>query len=328
MIASPSPLAPPAAPAAPAAAAAPDSAAAAAAPWADDDARWEAVLRREAAADGAFCYAVHSTGIYCRPTCPARRPRRDRVSFFATPEAAAAAGFRACRRCHPDEVAEWQRVVARVQHLLETEEPAPTLAALGAAVGLSPSHLQRVFKRATGLSPRRYAAARRAERLRGALRDGASVTTALYAAGYGSPRALYAAVPEGLGMPPRAYRRGGAGERIAYDVTETPLGPVLIAATERGICALRFEGPAPDPSAPPGGAWWTVCAASSPGRRCGATRRRSGPTPPPCASTWPGAAGSSTCRSTSRRPRSSSASGRRCAGFRTARPAPTGRWRR
>ena len=251
MIASPSPLAPPAAPAAPAAAAAPDSAAAAAAPWADDDARWEAVLRREAAADGAFCYAVHSTGIYCRPTCPARRPRRDRVSFFATPEAAAAAGFRACRRCHSATSSGWQRVVARVQHLLETEEPAPTLAALGAAVGLSPSHLQRVFKRATGLSPRRYAAARRAERLRGALRDGASVTTALYAAGYGSPRALYAAVPEGLGMTPRAYRRGGAGERIAYDVTETPLGPVLIAATERGICALRFEGPAPDPSAAP-----------------------------------------------------------------------------
>jgi AraC family transcriptional regulator of adaptative response/methylated-DNA-[protein]-cysteine methyltransferase len=239
---SPSPVAP--SPVAPSPVApspvAPSPVAPSPAPWTSDDARWEAVLRREAAADGAFYYAVRSTGIYCRPTCPARRPRREGVTFYTTPEAAAAAGYRACRRCYPDEVAAWQRVVARVQHLLETEEPAPTLAALGAAVGLSPAHLQRVFKRATGLSPRQYAAARRASRLRGALRDGASVTTALYDAGYGSPRALYAAAPDGLGMTPGAYRQGGAGERIAYDVTASPLGPLLIATTEKGVCALRF----------------------------------------------------------------------------------------
>jgi AraC family transcriptional regulator of adaptative response/methylated-DNA-[protein]-cysteine methyltransferase len=208
--------------------------------WATDEARWEAVLGREAAADGVFYYGVRTTGVYCRPTCPARRPKREHVAFYETPEAAERAGLRPCRRCHPDEVAEWQRVVARVQELLDSGAGVPSLAALGAAVGLSPGHLQRVFKRATGLSPRQYAASRRAERLRDALRGGADVTTALYDAGYGSPRALYEAAPKGLGMTPGAYRRGGAGERVAYDVVASPLGPLLVAATARGLCAVRF----------------------------------------------------------------------------------------
>lgn len=208
--------------------------------YANDDTRWEAVLGRDPAADGVFYYGVTSTGVYCRPTCPARRPQRERVAFFTALEAAEQAGFRPCRRCHPSEVSTQQQVVARLQTLLDTAERAPSLAALGQEVGLSPAHLQRVFKRATGLSPREYVAARRAERLKTALRRGSPVTAALYDAGYGSNRALYAAAPEQLGMSPASYRNGGAGERIAYGVFESPLGRMLIAATERGICALRF----------------------------------------------------------------------------------------
>jgi AraC family transcriptional regulator of adaptative response/methylated-DNA-[protein]-cysteine methyltransferase len=209
-------------------------------PYATDEARWEAVVSRDPAAEGAFYYGVRSTGIYCRPTCPARRPRRDNVVFFDTAEGAERAGFRACRRCEPGQVSARQQMIARVQHLLDTMEPTPSLARLGEAVGLSPAHLQRAFKRATGLSPREYAAARRGRRLRAGLRNGASVTEAMYDAGYGSPRALYEAAPAELGMSPSAYRRGGQGQRIAYAVTESPLGPLLLAATDRGVCVLRF----------------------------------------------------------------------------------------
>ena len=212
-------------------------------PYANEDARWQAVLARDPAADGVFYYAVRSTGIYCRPTCPARRPRRDRVAFFDLPADAERAGFRPCRRCHPNEVTGQQQVVARVQELLEEADDnarIPTLAALGASVGLSPFHLQRVFKRATGLSPRQYAAARRGARLKAQLRRGASVTQALYDAGYGSSRALYAAVDKELAMSPSSYKRGGAGEHIAYALADSPLGRMLVAATERGVCALRF----------------------------------------------------------------------------------------
>lgn len=204
------------------------------------DTRWQAVLARDATADGRFYYAVRTTGVYCRPSCPARRPRREHVAFFYTPEAAEEAGFRACRRCAPRAVRPDQQVVARVQALLEANDPPPVLAALGRAVGLSPSHLQRVFRRATGLSPRQYAAARRAERLKAALRDGSSVTNATYDAGYGSSRALYDAAPAALGMPPRVYRDGGRGERIAYGIADSPVGRVLVAATERGVCAVHF----------------------------------------------------------------------------------------
>src|SRR3954468_9003719 len=209
-------------------------------PEATVETRWQAGLARDAAADGRFYYGVRSTGGYCRPSCPARRPRREQGAFFDTPEAAERAGFRACRRCAPRTVSADKQVVARVQALLEANDPPPALAALGGAVGLSPSHLQRVFKRATGLSPRQYAAARRAERLKTALRDGSSVTAATYDAGYGSSRALYDAAPAALGMPPRAYRDGGQGERIAYAVADSPVGRVLVAATERGVCAVYF----------------------------------------------------------------------------------------
>ncbi|MGH2349999.1 MAG: bifunctional transcriptional activator/DNA repair enzyme AdaA, partial [Chloroflexota bacterium] len=205
-----------------------------------DDGRWQAVLRRDPTADGVFYYAVRSTGIYCRPTCPARRPKRDRVTYFDAPEAAERAGYRPCLRCCPNEVSVQQQVIARAQHLLETAEPTPSLAELGQALAISPSHLQRLFKRATGLSPKQYAAAQRAQRLKAGLKGGASVTEALYDAGYGSSRALYAAAHGVLGMSPGAYKQGGRGRRIAYALADSPLGRLLVAATEQGLCALRF----------------------------------------------------------------------------------------
>ncbi len=209
-------------------------------PYTDDEARWKAIVDRDVLADSAFYYGVRSTGVYCRPTCPSRRPGRENVVFFDRLEDAERAGFRPCLRCRPDEVTAHQQVVARVQHLLETVEPAPSLAELGRAVGLSPFHLQRIFKRYTGLSPRQYAIVRRAERLKAGLRNGASVTEAMYDAGYGSSRALYDSANEQLGMTPGAYKNGGQGQRIRYALVDTPLGRMLIAATDRGLCALRF----------------------------------------------------------------------------------------
>lgn len=206
----------------------------------EQEARWQAVLLRDAAADGLFYYAVISTGIYCRPTCPSRRPRRENVRFYESAEAAEQSGFRPCRRCQPRSLSTEQRVVAQVEQLLRSTESPPTLAELGQAVGLSPFHLQRLFKKATGLSPKEYASLHRAERLKAGLRRGSSVTEALYDAGYGSSRALYDTAQQHLGMTPSAYRQGGAGLRIAYTCAETPLGLVLVAATGRGLCALRF----------------------------------------------------------------------------------------
>jgi AraC family transcriptional regulator of adaptative response/methylated-DNA-[protein]-cysteine methyltransferase len=208
--------------------------------YADNDARWRAVLSRDGAADGAFYFAVRSTGIYCRPTCPSRRPLRENIIFFRDPEAAAEAGFRPCMRCRPKEVSTQQRVVAHVLQLLDAVEEPPSLAELGEAVGLSSSHLQRVFRRATGLSPKQYAATQRLQRFKAALKEGRSVTGAMYEVGYGSSRALYETAHEALGMRPTAYMRGGRGERIAYALTDSPLGRMLIAATKKGICALRF----------------------------------------------------------------------------------------
>ncbi|HEY9723309.1 MAG TPA: bifunctional DNA-binding transcriptional regulator/O6-methylguanine-DNA methyltransferase Ada, partial [Oscillatoriaceae cyanobacterium] len=209
-------------------------------PFQTEDDRWRAVLARDAAADGAFYYAVRTTGIYCRPGCPSRHPLRANVLFFATPEEAERQGFRACRRCRPEAVGVRQQAIARILHLLETREPAPTLPALGREVGLSPTHLQRMFKRATGLSPREYVAARRAGRLKEGLKNDDGVTTALYDAGYGSSRALYEAATDELGMTPGAYRRGGRGACIRYGFSDSPLGRFLVAVTDKGICSLHF----------------------------------------------------------------------------------------
>jgi AraC family transcriptional regulator, regulatory protein of adaptative response / methylated-DNA-[protein]-cysteine methyltransferase len=210
----------------------------------DEARQWEAVLARDSEADGAFVYAVRTTGIYCRPTCPSRRPRRENVAFFPLPEAAEQAGFRACRRCHPEQSTVRDPQVALVQRVCRAiaanpEEP-PTLASLGTTVNLSPFHLQRTFKRVMGITPRQYAEACRVGRLKDELRKGEAVTSALYGAGYGSASRLYESAPAHLGMTPAVYRRGGVGMRIHYTVVPCPLGLLLVAATERGICAITL----------------------------------------------------------------------------------------
>lgn len=205
-----------------------------------DEERWRAVLGRDARADGRFCFGVTSTGVYCRPSCPSRRPKRENVVFFDSAEAAEEAGFRPCLRCRPNEVSTRQRIVAQVQSLIDASDNTPSLAELSATVRLSPSYLQRVFKQATGLTPKEYAAARRAGRLKSQLKEGATVTEAMYGAGYGSSRALYEAAPEQLGMKPGAYREGGKGERVLYALTDTPFGRMLLAATKKGVCMISF----------------------------------------------------------------------------------------
>jgi AraC family transcriptional regulator of adaptative response/methylated-DNA-[protein]-cysteine methyltransferase len=208
----------------------------------NEEQQWGAVLARDSASDGQFVYAVLSTGIFCRPSCPSRRPRREQVRFFAQPEAAQRAGFRPCLRCEPT-VAHPQgahtRLAEEVCRYIDAHPDEPlTLGALGEAVGVSPHHLQRSFKRAMGISPREYAAGRRLEGLKAQLRDGQDVTGALYEAGYGSSSRLYEQADERLGMTPAAYRRRGAQMQIGYTTVESALGRALIAATERGVCAV------------------------------------------------------------------------------------------
>lgn len=207
------------------------------------DARWAAVLGRDAAAEGRFWYAVTTTGVYCRPSCGARTPRPENVRFFATAAAAQAAGFRPCRRCRPDlppPSAQRAALVARLCRTIETAERLPTLAALAELAGLSPQHLQRVFKAHTGLSPRAYAAAHRARTLRDTLGAAHSVTEALYRAGYGSSGRFYEEAQAVLGMSPRAYRAHGAGEEIRFAVGQCALGAILVAASARGLCAIAL----------------------------------------------------------------------------------------
>ena len=205
-----------------------------------DAARWQAVLERDRTADGSFVYTVQTTQIYCRPTCPSKRPKRENARFFDSAQEAEYAGFRPCRRCQPDEVSREQRVVTQLQALLETRYPTPTLSELAAEVDLSPTYVQRLFKRVTGFSPKRYANALRAERFSGELRAGESVTGAMYEAGYGSSHALYRSASQELGMKPKIYQAGGRGERVNYALFSTSLGRMLLAATDKGVCALRF----------------------------------------------------------------------------------------
>jgi AraC family transcriptional regulator of adaptative response/methylated-DNA-[protein]-cysteine methyltransferase len=204
---------------------------------------WAAVLARDASWDGRLVYAVSSTGVYCRPSCPSRRPRRERVAFFATPAAAEAAGFRACRRCRPTETGEGpaaRQVAAAREYLADHLDETVTLERLGEEVGLSPHHLQRTFKRLLGLTPKDYVLALRAERLKQRLKEGDDVTTATYEAGYGAGSRLYEQSNARLGMTPGTFRRGGRGARIRYAVVASPAGRLLVAATERGICAVRL----------------------------------------------------------------------------------------
>jgi AraC family transcriptional regulator, regulatory protein of adaptative response / methylated-DNA-[protein]-cysteine methyltransferase len=202
-----------------------------------------AVASRDAHSDGAFVYGVRSTGIYCRPSCPSRRPDAKHVLLFSVPEEAERAGFRACRRCHPrlerrDGQAEMIRQVCR--EIEASEEGRASLSRLAALTGFSVAHLQRTFSKALGISPRQYADAIRAARLKSNLRKETDVTTALYEAGYGSASRLYEQSNAQLGMTPATYGRGGRGMNISYTIADSALGRVLVAATNRGISAVSL----------------------------------------------------------------------------------------
>jgi len=203
------------------------------------DARWAALLARDPGA--AFFYSVRTTGVYCRPSCGARPPRRENVAFHDTREAAEAAGFRPCRRCRPDQPPLAQRHAAEVAalcRLIEESDEPPTLEALARHAGWSPFHLHRVFKAVTGVTPRAYAAARRAHRAEASLATRASVTEAIYDAGFGSSGRFYATSGERLGMTPTAWRAGGAGAEIRFAIGQCSLGAILVASTARGVCAI------------------------------------------------------------------------------------------
>jgi AraC family transcriptional regulator, regulatory protein of adaptative response / methylated-DNA-[protein]-cysteine methyltransferase len=209
----------------------------------DRNEAWRAVERRDARFDGRFVYAVQSTRIYCRPSCPSRRPSRERVSFYDAPAAAEDAGFRACRRCHPREagIAPAAAAVERTRTYIEQHpDETLTLAALSTAVGISPYHLQRIFKRQMGVSPREYQESVRVTRFKSRLRAGDTVSRATYEAGFGSSSRVYERSDATLGMTPAAYRRGGAGMRIGYTTVDSPFGKLLVAATERGVCAVAL----------------------------------------------------------------------------------------
>jgi AraC family transcriptional regulator, regulatory protein of adaptative response / methylated-DNA-[protein]-cysteine methyltransferase len=205
---------------------------------------WDAVEARDRALDGVFYYAVTSTGIYCRPSCPSKRPRRENVVFFRAREAAERAGFRPCKRCKPDSADGRDpnaQLVEKVCRYIDTHPDDPvTLEALGRALGMSPFYLQRTFKALAGITPRAYADSRRLTSLKAGLKEGHSVTRSLYDAGYGSSSRLYERASAQLGMTPSRYRKQGSGVTIQYTIAPTPIGKMLLAATAQGVCSIRF----------------------------------------------------------------------------------------
>ncbi|HEX8388164.1 MAG TPA: bifunctional DNA-binding transcriptional regulator/O6-methylguanine-DNA methyltransferase Ada [Sphingomonas sp.] len=207
----------------------------------DERTAWAAFDTRDRSADGRFVVAVATTRIYCKPSCPARRPRRENVSFHPDGAAARAAGFRACLRCRPDEAARDAEAVRRAAALIEAADAPLTLAELAAEVGYAPHHFQRVFTRALGVSPAAYARGLRAARASEALSEEASVTQAIYEAGYSGPSRFYEEAGRRLGMTPSVWRDGGAGVTIRWAVVGTSLGPLLVAATDRGLCRVSFD---------------------------------------------------------------------------------------
>ncbi len=207
----------------------------------DADTAWAAFMRRDRDWDGRVIGAVKTTGIYCKPSCPARRPKREHVEIFATGDEARAAGFRPCLRCKPDEVGRDRDAVAKAVKLIEHAEEAPSLADLAAAVGYAPHHFQRLFSRDLGVSPAEYARALRSRRTEAALKANGRVTDAVYDAGYSGPSSFYSDAKERLGMTPSAWRDGGRGETIRWTHFDSPLGQMLIAATSKGICRLTFD---------------------------------------------------------------------------------------
>jgi AraC family transcriptional regulator of adaptative response/methylated-DNA-[protein]-cysteine methyltransferase len=207
----------------------------------DADRAWAAYLARDRSFDGQFVGAVRTTGIYCKPSCAARHPLKQHMTFYTDGAAARAAGFRACLRCKPDEVGRDREAVAKALALIDAAEEVPGLEALAQAVGYAPHHFHRLFKRDTGLTPAAYARGLRAKRAEAALDSNITVTGALYDAGYQSPSRFYAVASDRLGMTPSAWKNGGAGVTIRYAVTDTVLGAMLLAATDRGICRLSFD---------------------------------------------------------------------------------------
>ncbi len=208
-----------------------------------DDARWAAFIARDAAFDGEFFIAVETTGIYCRPSCPAKRAKRENVRFFATAAEAERAGFRPCKRCKPNEpsfVQQHSEKVKEACRLIETAEAEPKLDDLAEAVGLSSYHFHRVFKSVLGVTPKAYAAAHRNKRVREELGRSATVTEAIYGAGFNSNGRFYATSSEALGMTPNQFRAGGPDAEIKFAIGESSLGLVLIAASDKGVCAIFF----------------------------------------------------------------------------------------
>jgi AraC family transcriptional regulator, regulatory protein of adaptative response / methylated-DNA-[protein]-cysteine methyltransferase len=209
----------------------------------DDDSCWRAVQRRDRAADGTFVYSVRTTGVYCRPSCAARLPRRENVMFHATCADAERAGFRPCKRCRPNAPAlaeAHSTVVARACRLIEQAEEPPTLDDLARSAGMSRFHFHRVFKAVTGVTPKAYIAGDRAKRVREELASRDTVTQAIYGAGFNSNGRFYAAAPGLLGMTPTQFRSGGDGNVIRFAVGECSLGAILVAATDKGVCAIEF----------------------------------------------------------------------------------------
>ena len=205
------------------------------------DPRWDAVVTRDRHADGQFFYSVKTTGVYCRPSCAARSARPENVEFHASAAAAERAGFRPCKRCKPDQLPlaeQHAATVAELCRMIENAEQAPTLAQLAAHAGLSTFHLHRVFKAATGLTPKQYAAAHRTKRVKVELGRSTTVTEAIYGAGYNSNGRFYEQSNDVLGMTPTAFRSGGANTEIRFAIGECSLGSILVAASERGVCAI------------------------------------------------------------------------------------------
>src|SRR3954452_10112520 len=210
-------------------------------PRIDEDSAWAAFERRDRSWDGRVIGAVKTTGIYCKPSCPARRPKREHVQFFASADEARAAGYRACLRCKPDEVGRDREAVAKAVKLIESAEEPLTLEEVAGAVGYAPHHFQRIFKRDLGVSPAEYARGLRNQRSQAALKASGRITDAVYDAGYSGPSSFYSDAKERLGMTPSAWRNGGRGETIRWTHFDSPLGQMLIASTTKGICRLTFD---------------------------------------------------------------------------------------
>jgi AraC family transcriptional regulator of adaptative response/methylated-DNA-[protein]-cysteine methyltransferase len=216
--------------------------------YASDEAKWQALVEKDPAADGKFCYAVKTTGVYCRPSCQSRVPLRKNVTFFDSPEAAEQAGFRACKRCCPKGLtiaAQRATVVAKACRAIEAAKELPTLSRVAKTAGMSPYHFHRVFKATTGLTPKAYAQAHRSKRIREELAKRNTITEAIYGAGFNSNSRFYEKSSETLGMTPSLFRKGGTGVSIRFALAECSLGSVLVAASQKGVCAI-FLGDDPE----------------------------------------------------------------------------------